>query len=224
MGKEQGPTRATAALAPPAHVAPSPRPVVTPASSDGRTSTELDGLMDRYAAGEAAAFREIHRQLAPRLRMFLLRLSGEPRTADDLVQEAFLRMHRARGTFTRGAAVVPWSYAIARNVYIDHARSKQGKNRASASLDDLPEGREPRAESGTAPDAELAAKEMLGIVRTTLAKLPETHREAFILVRFEGMSIAEAALVLDTSEANVKVRAFRAYEAFRAALKEGEKK
>lgn len=180
--------------------------------------------MDRYASGDAAAFRVLHQQLAPRLRMFLLRLSGRARLADDLLQETFLRIHRARGTFSKGAAVVPWSYAIARNVFIDHARTWKGKGRSSASLDDLPDDNQPTAPRAAAPDAELVAKEMLDIVRATLAKLPDTHREAFILIRFEGLSVAEAALVLDTSEANVKVRAFRAYEAFRQALKEGEKK
>jgi RNA polymerase sigma-70 factor (ECF subfamily) len=180
--------------------------------------------MDRYASGDTVAFRELHQQLAPRLRMFLLRLSGRARLADDLLQETFLRIHRARGTFSKGAAVVPWSYAIARNVFIDYARTRKGKGRSSASLDDLPDDNQPIAPRAAAPDAEVVAKEMLDIVRATLEKLPDTHREAFILIRFEGLSVAEAALVLDTSEANVKVRAFRAYEAFRQALKEGEKK
>lgn len=191
-------------------------------SGAARAPVDLDRLMARYATGDTTAFRELHRQLAPRLRMFLLRLSGGPRLADDLLQETWERIHRARGTFTRGAAVVPWSYAIARNVYIDHARAQKRKGRNSASIGDLPDGLEPTSPAGATPDAELAAKEMLDIVRATLAKLPDTHREAFILIRFEGLSVADAALVLDTSEANVKVRAFRAYEAFRLALKEGE--
>lgn len=180
--------------------------------------------MGRYADGDSAAFRELHQKLAPRLRSFLLRLSASPSVADDLVQETFFRMHRARGTFAEGAAVVPWSYAIARNVHIDHARAKRAKDPSPASLEDLPEGREPRAAASAAPDAELTAKEMLDIVRATLAKLPDAHREAFVLVRFEGLSIADAARVLDVSEANVKVRAFRAYEAFRAALNQGDEK
>ncbi len=184
-------------------------------------SAELDRLMDRYAAGDNAAFLEIHRYIAPRLRTFLLRLCGRPHLADDLLQEAFLRIHRARGSFTVGAAVLPWAYAIARNVYIDHVRS--GRNRDSASIDDLPVYAQPAASAGTSPDAEVVAKETLAIVQATLAKLPTAHREAFILLRFEGLSVAEAAQVLDTSEANVKVRAFRAYEAFRAALGQGEK-
>jgi RNA polymerase sigma-70 factor (ECF subfamily) len=188
-------------------------------SAASRAHRELDRLMDGYAAGNTSAFRELYRELAPRLRMFLLRLSDKARLADDLVQETFLRIHRARGSFAKGAAVLPWCYAIARNTYIDHVRKIRGIE--PASIDDLAEPLRPVADHRL-PDADLAAQETLDIVRTTLAGLPVKHREAFILLRFEELTIAEAARVLDISEANVKVRAFRAYEAFRLALKRSE--
>ena len=196
---------------------PTPQEPSAQPSAGLRSSAEVDALMDRYASGDKTAFPELHRQVAPRLRMFLLRLCGVPRVADDLLQDTFLRIHRARGSFVTGAAVLPWTYAIARNVYIDHARKQ--RERFTASVDDLSDDSQPAAPPGTSPDAQYVAKETLDVVRITLAKLPVPHREAFILVRFEGLSIAEAAQVLDVSEANVKVRAFRAYEAFRLALK-----
>ena len=59
-------------------------------------------------------------------------------------------------------------------------------------------------------------------VRATLEALPEKHKEAFVLVRFEGMSVADAARILGTSEANVKVRVFRAAEVFREVLSKRE--
>ncbi len=187
------------------------------AAETPRASVELDRLMDRYAAGDLAAFTELHRQLAPRLHGFLTRLGGKLRLADDLLQDTFLRMHRARGSFSPGAAVVPWAYAVARNVYIDHTR--KGRERRTDSIEDLPPGTELVAEAAGSPDADMAAKETLDLVRVTLEKLPQAQREAFILIRFEGLRVAEAAEVLGASEANVKVRAFRAYEAFRQALK-----
>lgn len=197
-----------------------PASVGVGASNVPGSARDLDQLMNRYASGDKAAFPELYRQIAPRLRMFLLRLCGRPRLADDLLQDAFLRIHRARGSFSTGAAVLPWTYAIARNVYIDHAR--KGRDRNLSSIDDVAENAQPASPVATSPDAALTAKQTLEIVQATLAKLPVNHREAFILIRFEGLSISEAAQVLDTSEANVKVRAFRAYEAFRAALREGE--
>ena len=59
---------------------------------------------------------------------------------------------------------------------------------------------------------------MLDVVRDTLERLPMLQREAFVLIRFEGLSVIEAAQILGATEAAVKVRAFRAYEALRAAL------
>ncbi len=101
---------------------------------------------------------------------------------------------------------------------------RKGRERFATSIDDLPDATQPVAPSGASPEAELVGQETLDVVRATLASLPVAHREAFILIRFEGLSIAEAAQILDASEANVKVRAFRAYEAFRQALKgAGEK-
>ncbi|HVY46222.1 MAG TPA: sigma factor, partial [Minicystis sp.] len=79
--------------------------------------------MDRYAEGDAHAFSALHQGLYPRLHAYLTRMSGSPTLADDLVQETFLRMHRARASFVAGGAVIPWAYAIARNVHIDHTRA-----------------------------------------------------------------------------------------------------
>lgn len=188
-----------------------------PSATSTRRYPELDALMDRYARGEDAAFRELYAALGPRIRMFLMRLCGKPRLADDLLQETFLRVHRARGSFAPGASVVPWSYAIARNAFVDHGR--RGRNARTESLDEATPGAEPEAPAGASPERQLHARETLALVRQVLAELPEAHREAFVLTRFEGLSNAEAAQILDTTEGNVRVRAFRAAEAFRKALR-----
>src|SRR4051812_19092760 len=83
----------------------------------------LNAAMDRYASGDSQAFAALHRALYPRLLAFLTRMSGSGVTAADLVQDTFLRMHRARSSFTPGGAVLPWAYAIARNTHHDHARA-----------------------------------------------------------------------------------------------------
>jgi RNA polymerase sigma-70 factor (ECF subfamily) len=173
--------------------------------------------MDRYADGDEAAFVELARGLTPRLRAFLLRLSGSPEFADDLTQETFLRIHRARGSFVRGSAVVSWAYAIARNCFISHARVQRA--RPSRSSQDVTE-----IEIATGPDANaearLAARQTADIVRQTPAAIPVANREAFVLIRYEGMSVATAAQLVGVSEGALKLRAFRAYEMLRAALKE----
>lgn len=68
------------------------------------------------------------------------------------------------------------------------------------------------------PDAQLASKQLAGRIQDELARLPEQNRIAFDLVKQEGLSMAEAAEVLGTTVAAVKLRAHRSYEAFRSAL------
>jgi RNA polymerase sigma-70 factor, ECF subfamily len=176
-------------------------------------SGELDGIMERCATGDDRAFDELYRRAAQRVRGFLIRLSGNASLADDLTQETFVRIHRARGSFAVGAAALPWMFAIARNAFLDHARREHVRRSSSAT------DAEPReAAKDTQGDEVLSAQEMLGIVRETLDRLPILQRDAFVLIRFEGLSVSEAAAVLGATEAAVKVRAFRAYEALRAAL------
>src|SRR5689334_13001546 len=114
-----GPARAAALFQPPC-----PRPVLrTPPVRLVTSEESLDQAMDRYAQGQEAAFAVLYAGLETKLRAFLTRLTGAPPVADDLLQETFMRIHRARGGFEAGAAVVPWAYAIARNVWLDHIRS-----------------------------------------------------------------------------------------------------
>jgi RNA polymerase sigma-70 factor (ECF subfamily) len=197
-----------------------PRPAAAPA--EAADSQLLDAAMDRYARGNDGAFDELYRRGAPRLRGFLLRLSGDGALADDLAQEAFLRVHRARGSFEPGAAALPWIFAIARNVFLDHTRQAYTRRSGGDSKEATAALESRQAPADTRGDETLAAQEMLGVVRTTLAALPVLQREAFVLLRFEGMSVSEAAQVLGATEGAVKIRAFRAYEALRAALAEDE--
>src|SRR4051794_7816205 len=100
-----------------------PLPVLrTPPVRLVTSEDSLDQAMDRYAEGEAAAFAVLYAGLEAKLRAFLTRLTGAPSVADDLLQETFMRVHRARGGFERGGAVVPWAYAIARNAWLDYVR------------------------------------------------------------------------------------------------------
>lgn len=177
----------------------------------------LDLAMDRYAEGDDAAFDELARGLTPRLRAFLLRLSGSRELAADLTQETLLRIHRARGSFARGGAVVPWAYAIARNCFISHARAKK-THLTRHSLDvtevEIPAG------LGANAEASLSARQSAEIVSRTLSAMPIANREAFVLIRYEGLSVSEAAQLVGVSDGALKLRAFRAYEMLRAALKE----
>lgn len=196
-----------------------PTSVHPEAASGARELERADLAMQRYADGDSAAFVEVFAELAPRLRMFLRRLGGAADVAEDLTQETFLRMHNARGSFARGKQVAPWAYAIARNCFISHARTAKNKA-ARTSIDadriELPDS------IGASVEDESMARQSAQVVSRVLASLTPARREAFVLLRYEGMSVAEAAQIVGISEGALKIRAFHAYEALRAALSEME--
>jgi len=169
-----------------------------------------DLAMERYARGDEAAFGEVYDAIAPRLYAFLLRQTRSEERAKDVLQQTMLKIHLARGSFAPGAAVLPWAYAIARRLWIDSTR--RGRREV------LVENEADRVDDGMAPDAEVYSAEIAARVRRELAKLPETQRVAFQLVKEEELTMAEAAAVLGTTESAVKLRAHRAYQTLRAAL------
>src|SRR3954464_3724712 len=85
-------------------------------------------LMQRYCDGDASAFRELYALVAPRLLGYLLKMARSRALADDLLQQTFLKVHRARAAYIRGADPVPWIYAIAHRTFLDEVR--RGKRAA----------------------------------------------------------------------------------------------
>lgn len=171
--------------------------------------------MARYARGEDAALAIVYDAIAPRLYGYLLRRVRDASLCEDLVQKTFLQMHRARATFAPGSLVAPWAFAIAKRLLIDAGRAR---TRLRARFSDNADGVDEVASS--APDAEdhLAAKELGQRAMAVLQEMPQNQREAFLLIRIDGLSIIEAAEVLGTTVSAVKLRAHRAYKALTDAL------
>jgi RNA polymerase sigma-70 factor (ECF subfamily) len=193
-----------------------------PVAEGTASKSPLDAAMDRYAAGDDAAFGQLYDLLAPRLYGYLLRQTRDANQAEDLVQQTLLHIHRARGTFIPGADVMPWAFAIARRLLIDGIR--RARREVLVAHEETGES----AVDGAAPaDALVEAQELASRIQRELARLPETQRVAFELIKQEGLSFAEAAQVLGTTVSAVKLRAHRAYEALRAvigdAIEEGGK-
>jgi RNA polymerase sigma-70 factor (ECF subfamily) len=182
-------------------------------------SVEAD-LMNRYCDGDAGAFRELYSRVAPRLVAYLQRMCGERATAEDLVQQTFLKVHGARSAYVRGADPVPWMFAIARRTFLDEARRrKRARVQVAGGEGHLPEvaaaiDGAPLADAPAAsPDPELVHAAL-----DALARLPPAQREALILTKMSGKSIAEAAAITGASAGAMKLRAHRAYVALRRAL------
>jgi RNA polymerase sigma-70 factor, ECF subfamily len=172
---------------------------------DDSWKPKANAAMDRYADGDDDAFGEVYTLLAPRLQAFLWRRTRDSSRAEELLHDTFLRMHANRRHFVHGAEVMPWAFAIARHMLIDdHRRSRPPPD--------------PDAPACPLLDAVVAMRRLGRRVMEELERLPEAHREAFALVQIDGLSMAEAAQVLGTTVAAVKLRAFRTYEALRERL------
>ncbi len=167
--------------------------------------------MERFCAGDTAAFNTLFERYARPIHRYLLRLVSENALAQDLTQSTFLSLVRARGRFIRGAALKPWLYAIATNAARDHLRRRRP--------DDLtPTGELPHdAACDPGPLMDLGRDRA---VHHALAQLPDNQREAIVLHRFEGLSFAEVAAAVGASESAVKVRAHRGYERLRELLRD----
>jgi RNA polymerase sigma-70 factor (ECF subfamily) len=168
--------------------------------------------MDRYADGDGDAFAVVYDVVAPRLAAYIHRNVHDRALGDDILQQTFLHMHRARSTFARGVEALPWAFAIARRLIIDSARLRRGTP-AHEPLD--------LARTAAVPDggeARVYAHETARRIARELARLPPAQRQAFQLLKQEGLSLREAAGVLGTTVTAVKLRAHRALLALRSSL------
>src|SRR5690349_13195954 len=135
-------------------------------------------LMQRYQDGDAGAFRELYALVSPRLLGYLLKMARSRAVAEDLLQQTFLKVHRARGAYVRGADPLPWIYSIAHRTFIDEAR-KNKRAIVHAVGDDVPDV------AAQAPD-EPIDPELTKQALDALAELPEQQREAVVLTKLDG--------------------------------------
>ena len=175
--------------------------------SDSRSDEQLMGA---YVAGDAAAFRVIFERYAPLLMRAMLRELYVREEANDLVQQTFLQLHRARLDFDAGQKLKPWIFTIAMNLKREYFRKK--KRRPERSFD--PESMaEPAVEALGA--ARVDARRTLARV---MGDLPADQREVIELHWFDGLEFPEVATVVGASVSAVKVRAHRGYVRLRQAL------
>jgi RNA polymerase sigma-70 factor (ECF subfamily) len=178
----------------------------------------LSDMMRRYGRGEDRVFDALYELMAPRLHRFCSRLAAAGADADDLFQETFLRVHRARATYMPGGNALHWAFAIARSVCRDRLRYRRRRPEELGSENDVTEDDRMRTADGELPEAELLAYALEQLVLLELGKMSEKNRVAYVLIREEGLTVKEAAATLGTTEDVVKKRAHRAYEQLRNAV------
>ena len=166
--------------------------------------------MAAYVAGDAAAFRVIFARYAPLLLRAMLRELYVREEANDLVQQTFLQLHRARADFDLGQKLKPWVFTIAMNLKREYFRKKKRRPERSLDADAIPE---PAVAALGA--ARVDARRTLSRV---LHDLPADQREVIELHWFDGLDFPEVATVVGASVSAVKVRAHRGYVRLRQAL------
>ncbi len=169
--------------------------------------------MSAYLNGDRRSFALLFERWAPRLHGFFLRALRDPSAADDLLQQAFLNVHRARSSFQSIYPLRSWLFRIAANALRDELRRRR---RAPLATPEEQEAMDQVAPAN-AP-LPLDSQERARAVRAALDRLPESQRVVLHLHRFEEMTFAEIAGVLGTTEGAVKLRAFRAYQRLRREL------
>jgi RNA polymerase sigma-70 factor (ECF subfamily) len=167
---------------------------------------DFAALMIAAQAGDQEAYRALLEGLQPLLRAYVKKRLRDEEAVADVCQDVLLTMHRVRHTFEPGRAFEPWFYAIARSRFIDHLRRRRRRGDLEVPSDQSPEL--------------LAEDEPTGWNRflELLESLPASQREAFSLLKIDGLSVEEAAERAGVSPGALKVRAHRAYGALRSAL------
>jgi RNA polymerase sigma-70 factor, ECF subfamily len=174
----------------------------------------LRELMREYQCGRFEAFDELYAAIAPSLRRYLLsRGSGDAAKADDLVQETFLQMHRARHTYDPSYPLMPWAMAIARHVWL---MDRRALSRRPWAPDDVTAMELPvKAEAASYADRVE--------VRRALGKVAATRRDAVIQHHLLGFSFREIAERAGIAETAAKLRSSRGMAQLRALLKDPQK-
>lgn len=166
--------------------------------------------MERFIQGDQEAFRGLFTRYATPLRRALLRMSGSPSQADDLLQITFMSVVRGRGRFQAGRRVRPWLFAVALNA----ARDMKRRTRNERPSDD---GELPLTELVTPQTSDPGLQRRIS---QALGELSQPLREAVVLHHFENLSFSEIAEVAGCSQSAAKVRAHRGYERLRALLED----
>jgi len=160
-----------------------------------------------FCEGDAAAFDALFRRWSAPLLRYLERMLRDAGTAEELVQEVFLRVYRARPSYRPEARFSTWLYRIATNLALNELRRPR-RRAPHASVDD--EAVDPLVAGGAASDELAESRRDVAAVDRALSAISERQRAALWLVAVEGLAYAEVADALEISEPAVKALVHRA--------------
>lgn len=175
---------------------------------------EDSALMLRYKDGDTAAFETLYKRHKDALYRYLLRLCRHRATAEDIFQDVWGKIIKARSSYRPTAKFTTFMYRVAHNCFIDHIR----RNKRHANNTEL----EPELHADTAESPDTITERSLARERLTLAlrDLPEEQRDAFLLYEEAGLSIDQIASVTGSNRETAKSRLRYAVNKLRVAIEE----
>ncbi|SDF42027.1 RNA polymerase sigma factor [Terriglobus roseus] len=191
----------------------------------GKSSETGDAdVMLRLKAGELDCFEYLMNKYRRPIVHFMFRMVHNQAVAEEMAQEVFLRVYRARETYRAEARFTTWLYRIATNLAVNYARDTKNERTApTVHLD------EPDPETGSMHDvadvtpnveADLLREERMKAIKAHVMALPERQRMAVLMHKYQEMDYKQIGAVLKLSESATKSLLFRAYQTLRERLKE----
>ena len=171
-------------------------------------------LMLRYRDGDVSAFETLYRRHNDALYRYLLRLSRNPAAAEDVFQEVWSKIIRARHNYRPAAKFTTFLYHVAHNCFVDYVR----RNKRHANTVDV----EPDTQAGANDPPEDLAEKAIAKRRlaTALRDLPDEQRDVFLLHEEAGLSLDQIAAITDCKRETAKSRLRYAIRKLRAAIDE----
>ena len=187
------------------------------------TTSDVQLMLD-VKAGDEASFDLLLRRYRTPVVNFLFRMVRDTATAEELAQEVFLRVYRARKQYSPSAKFTTWLFRIATNLALNSIRDNRHKR-----LEDSLDAPAPSADAEDAVPRDLPSRELridehmidrdrCAFIRRAVEALPEKQRAAVLLHKYEEMDYSEIARILECSESALKSLLFRAYETLRVQL------
>ncbi|MCB1304603.1 MAG: RNA polymerase sigma factor [Leptospiraceae bacterium] len=174
----------------------------------------LSALLAKSQQGDARAYHQFLEEILPIVRRFLGAKIRDPDWAEDIAQEVLVSIHRARASYDPDRPVFPWIHAIAHRRYVDHMRKWSRISEKEIQGETL---------------LDLQAKEdkehpflVQEVLERAIEQLPPRQKRAVRLLKYDGLSVREAAAIMEMTETAVKVTAHRAYRALRKILQQQE--
>jgi RNA polymerase sigma-70 factor (ECF subfamily) len=182
------------------------------AAREDKGPAEEEHLRGGHGSSGAGAYESLFRAAYPGLLRYAGALTHDEALAEDLVQEAFLRLWRQRAALDPERSLQAWLYVTVRNLALDHRRSVTTQRALRETL-------APSAGSPAAPEAEAGTEALEARLRGWIDELPVRRREAFLLSRFGGFTYEEIARIMEVSVKTVDNHIWAALQHLRARLR-----